>query len=45
MSEVNVLIVTGIVLFENGTSTVKEIELFPLEGDLTNSVGTFEFTG
>ena len=45
MNEVDVLTVNDIKLFENGTPTVTETELFTLAGGQTNNKGTFEFTG
>lgn len=45
MDEVDLLNVNGIELFENGTPTVAETELFTLEGNQGTNVGTFAFTG
>lgn len=45
MSEVDLLNVNGIELFENGTPTVTETELFTLEGNQGTNEGTFAFTG
>lgn len=46
MSEIDLLEVNGIELFENGAPTVSETELFTLQGNQgSTTVGSFSFTG